>query len=426
MKKMKVLLLGNVTPKHIASYVGETESVVGGWFHSLIDDLWKQKSIELIICFYYVGEEREFPIVVNGISYYGFTKKIKTPTKYDFTVEDQFSRIIQKEKPDIVHIFGTEYPHSLAMVNAFHRPDRTVIHIQGLLSFYYIHFDMGIPRTFYNYFTVRDFLRQDNIRLQQRKFYQRGIYEVEAIQKVGHVTGRTNWDEACCYQINPGITYHCIQETMRESFYSGKWIYDKCEKHTIFMSQGGYPIKGLHFAIKALAILKKRWCDVRLYVAGTDICDFSSVSHKLKRSSYQIYIKKLICQYGVEENIIFTGALAEKQMKDMYLRCNVFVSASTIENSPNSIGEAMLLGTPIVASDVGGVSSLLKHEDEGYLYPVDEPYMLAYYVSKMFENSEMAVEIGRNAAKKAHENYNRNQVIKKIVEMYRVMGENNE
>ena len=63
---------------------------------------------------------------------------------------------------------------------------------------------------------------------------------------------------------------------------------------------------------------------------------------------------------------------------------------STIENSPNSLGEAMLLGLPCISSHVGGVANMLVHGVEGFLYPSDEPYMISYYVCKLFENDNLA------------------------------------
>ena len=53
----------------------------------------------------------------------------------------------------------------------------------------------------------------------------------------------------------------------------------------------------------------------------------------------------------------------------------------------------MLLGVPVVSSAVGGVSSMLMHGREGYLYPFDEAYMLAYYIEEIFRNRDKALEM---------------------------------
>ena len=76
-------------------------------------------------------------------------------------------------------------------------------------------------------------------------------------------------------------------------------------------------------------------------------------------------------------NVRFLGPFDAPAMRDRYLRTHVYVSPSTIENSPNSVGEAMLLGCPVVSSNVGGVSDLLYHGKEGFLYQTSAPYMLA-------------------------------------------------
>ena len=93
-------------------------------------------------------------------------------------------------------------------------------------------------------------------------------------------------------------------------------------------------------------------------------------------------------------------------MKSMYMKANVFVSASSIENSPNSLGEAMLLGVPCVSSRVGGVHNLMEHGKEGYVYPADEIYMLAYYICDLFGDYKKACEFGKRArhhAMKTHD-----------------------
>lgn len=93
----------------------------------------------------------------------------------------------------------------------------------------------------------------------------------------------------------------------------------------------------------------------------------------------------MIRQYKLEKHVTFLGTLNPEDMCMAYINTHIFVSASSIENSPNSVGEAMILGVPTISSDVGGVKNMLVHEQEGYIYPFDEPYMLAYYIKKIFE-----------------------------------------
>lgn len=82
--------------------------------------------------------------------------------------------------------------------------------------------------------------------------------------------------------------------------------------------------------------------------------------------------------------MVFTGILSEEKMIEQYLKSNVFVLPSVIENSSNSLGEAMLLGMPCVATNTGGTMDILEHKKEGFLYPYTEPAMCADYISRYF------------------------------------------
>ena len=110
--------------------------------------------------------------------------------------------------------------------------------------------------------------------------------------------------------------------------------------------------------------------------------------------------------------------LSEKQMVAAYLETNVFLCTSSIENSPNSVGEAMLLGMPIISSNVGGVSDMLVHGKEGYLYQADAPYLLAYYIGLLFDDQEKERELGENARIHARKTHNKEENIKKLLEIY--------
>lgn len=419
---MKVLWLCNVIIPQICLSLGIDQGIGGGWLTQLADMLDEKSDIELGICApYRQGYELTKACWGSGSVFWGFQKKIWDSYKYDYSLESLFKRVIEEFQPDIVHIFGTEFPHALAMVNAFNRPDRTVIHIQGLVSVCARHYCAYLPDLVTKKRTLRDFLRQDNIIQQKRKFELRGEFEIEAIKRVDHVMGRTDWDRACCEAINADIKYHYVQEMMRPEFYEGQWCYEDCEKHSIFVSQGSYPIKGLHLVLEALHILKKTYPDVKLYVAGPDIIHYEGIKQNIRKTYYAKYILELINKWKLEKQVVFLGSLSAEKMKEHYLSSHVFVSPSSIENSPNSIGEAMLLGVPILSSDVGGVSSLIKHRENGFLYQADAPYMLAYYVEQIFEDSTLADKMSGIAQVHAKKMYDRKSVIEQVQMTYRDM-----
>ena len=75
-------------------------------------------------------------------------------------------------------------------------------------------------------------------------------------------------------QMAPNAQYYHNNEVLRKSFYDGKWSFDNCEKHSIFISQATTPIKGLHIMLRAMPLIKKKYPDVKLYVAGANISAF--------------------------------------------------------------------------------------------------------------------------------------------------------
>ena len=86
----------------------------------------------------------------------------------------------------------------------------------------------------------------------------------------------------------------------------------------------------------------------------------------------------------LEGQVQFVGKKDESQMCQYYQQANVFVMPSVIENSPNSLCEALMTGVPVVAANVGGISSIIRHGKEGFLYQSDAPYMMAYYIDLIF------------------------------------------
>ena len=414
---MHILWLTNIALPEASQLMNDPPSPFGGWFVSTSSHLAAEEEINLSIAFPKKALSDVQLLKGDEINYFAFPPVSEAdinsngPNAY-------LKKILRQAKPDIVHIFGTEYPHTLAMVNVC-KKDKVVISIQGLILICAKHYMASLPVNVQNRFTLRDFIKQDNLKQQQSKFVKRGALEIEALQKVKHVIGRTTWDRACTYQINSDAAYHFCNETLRDEFYKHHWDITLCEKYSIFVSQGSYPIKGLHYMLEAMPLILKNFPDAQLYVGGTNITKSDTFKDRLKLSSYGKYIKDLIKRYNLENNVIFTGLLDEKQMCKRYLRSHVFVCPSSIENSPNSLGEAMILGVPCVASDVGGVSDMIQHREEGYIYQADAPYMLAYYVGEIFKNDEIAVQISEKARKHALKTHDPNENLSRLLEIYK-------
>ncbi|WP_100401590.1 glycosyltransferase family 4 protein [Bacillus sp. FJAT-42315] len=410
---MNILWLVNIPLPEASRLFQEEVLPFGGWLVYASESLSKRPDVKLSVSFPRNRTGGVQEVRGENIQYYAFAP-IQSPDQVE-----SLKKVIERSKPDIVHIFGTEFAHTLAMVNVCEAAGvQVVISIQGLVSVIAKHYTLGLPHHVQYRFTVRDILKLDNIKQRQKRFIKLGKWEVEAIQKAEHIIGRTTWDRACTSFINPAATYHYCNETLRNEFYQHEWDIDHCERYSIFLSQGSYPIKGLHFAIEAMPLVLKRFPNAKLYVGGHDITKSDTWVAKLKISSYGKYIKKLIEKYNLQRQVIFTGMLNEKQMCARFLASHVFACPSSIENSPNSLGEAMLLGVPSIASHVGGVTDLLSHQEEGFVYPSDAPYMLAHYICEIFADDQLALQLSKYAKRKAAALHNREMNDERLLEIY--------
>ncbi len=415
---MKVLWVCNIMMPTIAEQLSKPATSGGGWLTGLSNDLQKNKDIELTVCFPGYGKDGYVRGKYGNISYCSFPKKITNPTIYEKEVENELKKIIDEFKPDIVHIWGTEFPHSLAMMNVC-ESEKTVISIQGLCSVIAKHYMAFLPNKIQKSYTIRDFIKRDNLKQQQKKFIKRGNFEIEALRKCKNVIGRTSWDKASVNKINETARYYFANETLRDSFYINEWNIDRCEKHSIFLSQGNYPVKGLHLMLEAMPGILRIYPDAHLYIAGEDITKFYGIKDKFRISTYGKYLLKLINKYDLNKNVTFTGILNEKEMCDRMLKSNVFVCPSSIENSPNSLGEAMLLGIPSVASYVGGIPDMLKHNEEGFLYQCDATYMLEEYVCRIFHERDIALNFSKKSKYRANSTHNKEINSNRIMEIYK-------
>lgn len=390
---MKLLWLCNNAPGVVRSHLtGKPQSGVN-WMDHVLSGL-RSRGFQIRILYRGKGT----PGVIDETCSYAAISETP-PHIYVPELEETFREEIRSFRPDVIHSWGVEYHHALAMVRAAEAEGKLpnmVASIQGLCRFLAEHYTDGIPAKVCRRSTFRDRMRKDNILQQQEKFSLRGTLETAAIEKLHHVIGRTDWDHSCALSINPAVQYHFCNETLRESFYEGHWRYDSCKKHSIFASSCSYPIKGFHYLLEAFAQVVKVYPDAILTVTGSSfLC--KTWKGKLRQGSYEKYLASLASKFQLEDKLVFLGHLSAEEMKQAYLNANVFVLPSTLENSPNALGEAMLLGVPSVAADVGGVRNLMEPETEGFCYASGDVTALAEHIMGLFAMESEAARLGEAA-----------------------------
>lgn len=441
---MRVLWICNIMLPRVAKKLGQEVNVKEGWITGLMDSVLAhnasktENTVQLGLAFP-IAKGQEFlqdALIINqdyDVPFYGFREDVLAAEQYDISLETDMTRILEHFKPDIVHCFGTEYPHTLAAIKCFGKPERTLVGIQGLCRVCAKGYMANLPQKIVKSVTFRDIVRKDTLPMQQQKFEGRGQWELASIQGTGHVTGRTGFDKYWTTKWNPRVTYHAMNETLREEFYTGAWSYEACCPHRLFFSQGDYPLKGFHYMLLAMPKILQKYPDTEVYIAGNSLLRGKGLKARLKISAYGKYLESLISKYDLADKVHFLGRLTAAQMKEQYLKSQAFVCASSIENSPNSIGEAMILGVPVVAADVGGIPTMITSEegtlfegfrlektnDEKELFAISD--RLAEAVCTVYAEESKTLEKAAKGKAHARRTHDREANNRRLIEIYNEM-----
>ena len=389
MKVMKrILWVSLIKFPELCKALNESVPSHCGWLHSSAEQLLKyDANISLGVIVYSYGLKYEC-YHINGRTYY----MIPSPSmgKVHKGQIEACRKAINDFKPDIIHIHGTEYSLAKAVTIANASSVPILVNIQGLATPYTRYADgmLSIKDQLFN-FTPLDFYRGTFIWNAKCSFAKRAECEEFVLRHVNYVVGRTQWDYDHSLTINPHIQYFFMNETLRNSFYDdSKWCLENCCRHSIFVSNSGSPLKGAHQVLKALPIILKYYPDVVVKFCGSNVLckDFKSMLHM---QGYHLYLRRLVEKLKLEKHVLFLGTLSENEMKSEFLKANVYVLPSAIENSPNSLCEAQILGVPAIASYAGGIPDLVEHGKTGFLYRYEEFEMLAQIIIRVLETNNL-------------------------------------
>lgn len=401
---MKVVWVVNHIMPELADKIGVNRSLSGGWLVGMAKDISSSNDLNLhIIC----------PGVIFSRYKIGGVEYVTFPLNYIdkfYGLRDLNKRLVMSYlneiKPDIIHVQGTEFCFS-SFFNIYN-PAPTVFSIQGFISeIVYKKYNLiGLKKlnlvTFFMYWikNLRDSYRAKS--------------EISQLKNGLFFIGRTLWDEAYTYYNNPARVYYYCGETIRPDFYMHQWDLKNINRHTLFCAGGyGSPLKGFHNILYIASLLKRDFPDLKLVIPGDNIMDASFFD------GYKLDLKRLILKLDLKSNVNFIGALDANKMAMQFSISHAYLMGSSIENSSNTLCEAMCVGTPAVLPFVGGVPSLAQQNIEALFYQSGDNASAAIMIKKIFDSDSMAISLSEHSRIRAF-NYSKNMpVAKRIIDIYR-------
>lgn len=407
---MRILWTVNTLMPQIAKELGITSTHAISWIDAMGNRLKENQDVSLAIAC--IGKvDTIVSKEIDGIHYYVIPRAgIK---------KDMWGGVLDEFQPDVIHAYGTEAKHNYLLLKK-HADIPTVVSLQGILTEYARHYYAGIDfTTMLRYTKLKDFLFPIGFFSGRKAFEKTAKVEKMILERARFVEGRSTWDKVSALKMNPNLGYFYCPRLIRAPFYEAHWSINKVERHSIFVHQGDYPIKGLHIMFEALAQVKKEFPDVKLYIAGRKFFETKTLKQKLFRKGYIDYLEHLVKKYDISNEIVFTGFLNAESLAKQLESMNVVVISSSIENAPNSLAEAEIVGTPCVASFVGGNMDMLRHEEEGFLYNYNEPNMLAEYIKLIFRSDDLANKFSKAASETARKRHDPATLEKTLLGIYK-------
>lgn len=397
----------------------------GGWISSLEKQLRNQthtqldetRKVEIGICFYYHNQTSPFKTIQNGVVYYplrrpkkllGYTLKAVfgkpevASAQHEELAMPSLLNVVKDFQPDLIHVFGSENIYGLL---AFYDVPPIVLHLQGILSPCLNAFlppFVSWSMYFRSVKSARGMLRNISEKIAWKK---NCITEQRMFKRIKYFMGRTEWDRNVTTVLNPKARYFYCSEMLRDTFYVDNPQRRLPSKHPIFVTIISSQLyKGMDMLLKTAKILKNmmnmkfEW-NVYGDVVPTIAEEISGVSPK-------------------DVNVNLLGVASSEMLTDALLHSTAYIHTSYIDNSPNSLCEAMILGCTCISTNVGGISSLIEHGQTGFLVPANDPYSLSHWMAVVSENLSFNKTVGTNARKVALERHDKEKIAERVVEIY--------
>ena len=151
------------------------------------------------------------------------------------------------------------------------------------------------------------------------------------------------------------------------------------EKYVLLLGTPWY-LKGVDILIQSWNQIHKQFPEYQLRIVGK--CDDKSYFEKLSKGN---------------KSIKLMDPVPNKIAHDLIAKCSVYVNASRTEGVPRVLMESMSIGKPIIATNVGGNSTLIKHQETGILIQPNNITELSNALSLLLNQPNISKQYGENA-----------------------------
>jgi hypothetical protein len=148
------------------------------------------------------------------------------------------------------------------------------------------------------------------------------------------------------------------------------------------------PVKGVAYLIQALALIRERDPNIVLLVVGGVVAG--------EEEGEGTRLNALVEELNLKENVIFVGSVPNQAVPEYLAASDIFVSPSLSEGFPVSFLEAMAASLPIVATNVTGISSIVKEEVNAFLVEPRNAAEIADKVTTLLDDPELRHRMSEN------------------------------
>lgn len=421
---MKVLWF-SVTPLSVNAE--ENTGIEGkGWISSLLQIALGIENMELVVAYENkspqkkdVEETGRLKIIPINVCRYGkrqIVKDMMTSREVDDFILSESLKIVDENKPDLIHVFGSEWCFGLLAkhANIQNRGIPVVIHIQGFWS--QIRNSLLLPGQSSLFDRFKPELLTHPLGFFARYHYynlsmERHRREEDILRSNQYFMCRTRWDQSVVRFYNPEAQTFHVDEALRQEFIhcQERWKPREGMKRRMELVTVGacYSIKGPDVVLKTAKLIRENtdYETIWKWIGGTeeDMREFEKLTKVNAR----------------EVGVRMMGSLTATEMIRELLCADMYVHTSYSDNSPNAVCEAQYLGLPVIATDTGGVISLFGEQyDKNMIVPMNDPFYLASKIIELYEDGEKAKSLADQNWNVAHLRHDCNRISKQLKDTY--------